>query len=952
MMLRKNETLLIPLVLLLLVPLADINVASAIPQMNGVVSPIGKTIVKTLPTPTASTNASALPLLEPNLQTSSVTDQAPTVRVVSLNSPVPKQGNPLPLAVGGYTGIVGLDEQTSGGYAPPDVQVASGIETIEMVNVAGEIWTQAGTPVETFSLTSFFLMGNDRASDPKVLYDSTDGRLYASMLDVTTGTIHLAVSYCADPMCSWTVYSISPSSTGALPDQPILGLSNDKVILSANDFVGSTSIGAEFWVLNKGDLEAGASVRYADFGPYASLFSVHPVQTINTTPFSTAYMVSDGDGGTSLLQVYAVTGVPPDPVSVTTYSLSVAPIEFPPVGEQPGTSSTVNTGDSRVLSAVFDTYFNDIWLSLNDACILPGDSQVRSCGRIIEVSTSSMTVTQDFDFGSPAAYFFYPAIWPQANNLAIVFGVSSSAVYPTMGVTGQAWGDPPDTLENAIYYSFSNPASDTTGRYGDYFGASVSYGNPVLVWLAGEYGTSVSSTYQWGTFLTSVRVVPSPTSTPLVTAVMGGTATDFKVVVSAPSTSPYGVGSITFQAPSGWTFGGTPNCGAILDEVISRSSTSVDCGGGLPTTLSDTLDLGTIKGPSSPASNPAPQGIFTTIISDDSGAPPFSGGTISIYSVAATNVDVSPSSATKYVAGSLPITITASLSSGQKGVPIVFAVSSTANGESLTPASALTGNTGMASTSFAPSQVVGTTDTVSASVGVGSGISGSSGSITTATGSTAKTSTVVSPNPSEVAVGSNIVFKAKVRDSSGKSPGAPTGAVAWSDGDVGGSFSSSSCILSSTGAQASVCTTVYTPPQIAAPITITAAYAGDQVHAESSGKSSLTVLRASSTSVSPAKTSETIGNLLPVTFVVAVTDTSIGETSAPTGNVKWNDGGKGGTFSSTSCTLSPTSTSSSTCTVTYTPSPTAPIGKIRVTASYSGDGSHMKSSGSGTVRIS
>jgi hypothetical protein len=67
--------------------------------------------------------------------------------------------------------------------------------------------------------------------------------------------------------------------------------------------------------------------------------------------------------------------------------------------------------------------------------------------------------------------------------------------------------------------------------------------------------------------------------------------------------------------------------------------------------------------------------------------------------------------------------------------------------------------------------------------------------------------------------------------------------------------------------------------------------------------------------------------------------------------VTWNDGGKGGTFTSTTCTLSPATSSSSMCTVTYTPSSSSAAGTIGIAASYSGDGSHGTSPGSGTITI-
>ena len=112
-----------------------------------------------------------------------------------------------------------------------------------------------------------------------------------------------------------------------------------------------------------------------------------------------------------------------------------------------------------------------------------------------------------------------------------------------------------------------------------------------------------------------------------------------------------------------------------------------------------------------------------------------------------------------------------------------------------------------------------------------------------------------------------------------------------------------------------------------------------------------TVLRSTTTAVAPGTTSETVGNTSPVAYTATVTDTGTGTPSAPTGTVTWSDGGKGGTFGSTSCTISASTSSSSKCGATYTPASSTPVGSITIAASYSGDGSHSTSSGSASISV-
>jgi len=226
---------------------------------------------------------------------------------------------------------------------------------------------------------------------------------------------------------------------------------------------------------------------------------------------------------------------------------------------------------------------------------------------------------------------------------------------------------------------------------------------------------------------------------------------------------------------------------------------------------------------------------------------------------------------------------------------------------------------------------------------------GTSSGASALTVNTRSTSTGISPSLTTVNAGSVTTLTATVKDTDGGTSTVPTGTVSWSDGGAGGAFSTGGvCALTSTA----TCKLTYTAPSAAGPVTITASYSGDATHSVSSGKSSFTVLRVTTTAVSPGKASAIIGDFSPITLTSTVSDASGGTASAPTGTTSWSDGGKGGTFSSTTCSLSPASSHSSKCSVTYTPSPSASAGSIKVTAAYSGDSSHAKSSKSATVTIS
>ena len=120
-------------------------------------------------------------------------------------------------------GFDGLTQSQAGfngkTYFPPDVPLDVGpTYVVQMVNLAGKIFTKQGLSVSTFSLPVFFKIGgiNDKLSDPRVIYDSLSGRWFASLGDGTTNDVRVAASTTNDPTGVWNVYRFGFSNC---PDQ-------------------------------------------------------------------------------------------------------------------------------------------------------------------------------------------------------------------------------------------------------------------------------------------------------------------------------------------------------------------------------------------------------------------------------------------------------------------------------------------------------------------------------------------------------------------------------------------------------------------------------------------------------------------------------------------------------------------------------------------------------------
>jgi hypothetical protein len=407
----------------------------------------------------------------------------------------------------------------SGGYEPPDVSVAAGGGyVVEMVNLAERVWTTAGGEphrVRTRPLAQVFGTGADRLTDPRVLFDAPSGRFFASISDVDRPAVLLAVSTTADPTGSWTVSALPLDGCA---DQPRLGVADEIVVLAADVFNGcresdATAVGAELWTVNKADLVAGStSPHVSTFGPTSAYSSLAPAQALS--PTATAYVVSVDERASQVVHLLTVDGVPPDAVSVVEVAAPpIPPLFRPPTAGQPPASGVlpIRTNDNRVLDSVWEN--GRLWFSANARCTPPDDDLIRTCGRVVELSTATRTVTWSTDVAAPGAHVFYPAVRPDAGgNLVIVAGESGVGLRPRLVVYAR-------TADGVL----TSPAVIATiadsyrgVRYGDYFGAARDPDDAGVVWVGGEAGTDVLKRAGWSTDVASVVVTPAGSTPPAV----------------------------------------------------------------------------------------------------------------------------------------------------------------------------------------------------------------------------------------------------------------------------------------------------------------------------------------------------------------------------------------------------------------------------------------------------
>jgi hypothetical protein len=399
----------------------------------------------------------------------------------------------------------GLASELSGGHSPPDVTLAVGPRhVVQMVNIQLAIWTKQAEEISVSTLNQFFLTGTDMISDPKIFFDNGSKRWFASIMDRATNSVHVAVSTNDDPTNEWNVYNFPFINC---PDQPYIGVSNDKFVISVNteaEHCRGNFSGVQFTIAQKKDLLNGINPKFVQSIPDKSVFSLRPSQSNYPDSISTLSMVSIRNEKNNAVMLLTLDGSIPNLKSRVDF-LPIRATNSPPKAIQPGTLQMISLGDDRVLD--MKSHNGKLWFTSNDGCIPPDDKRIRSCVRLIEVNTTNKTILQDFDVAINKSYLFFPALNVDTiGDLVVVCGISSNAVFPSIIVFRLAVDDSPSFLQPPLILR-NGTSADPNGVYGDYFAATIDPSKPGIFWAAGQY---TSTTKYWSTYIGSYITSSNP----------------------------------------------------------------------------------------------------------------------------------------------------------------------------------------------------------------------------------------------------------------------------------------------------------------------------------------------------------------------------------------------------------------------------------------------------------
>jgi hypothetical protein len=427
-----------------------------------------------------------------------------------------------PAAIASFDGI----PQTS--WQPPDCTIAAGRSDI-LLAVNADLAGYTKTGVLRFrwpNMSTLFqnvLPTGASIFDPRLGYDH-----YAQRWIIVAGArratpagswVMVGVSQGQDPAGAYWVWALDAALDGSTPtnnwaDYPMLGFDTQAIYLGLNMFaVGGGYQYAKIRILNKGELYAGGTgsnhfARWFDFwglrnADNSMAFTVQPAAHFRGSGGNPpAYLVNAlWPSGTSL-SLWTLTnplgswtgGAP----SLTRSAVNCVAYDLPPDGQQPSTTTLIETDDSRLLNAVYQFAGNAqrLWTCHTTKFTWPGEPEARSVVQWYEIDVPSKTVTQQGRFGATGRYYFYPVIQTDLSRDAYVaFGRSASDEFAQMRHTGRRTTDPANTLQGSALVS-AGVAAYTGGRWGDYFGISRDPADPQQVWF---YGQRAGSGNTWAT---------------------------------------------------------------------------------------------------------------------------------------------------------------------------------------------------------------------------------------------------------------------------------------------------------------------------------------------------------------------------------------------------------------------------------------------------------------------
>ncbi len=420
------------------------------------------------------------------------------------------------------------------GWQPPDNNIAVGpSHVVVAVNTDLAGYSKAGAPQFRWpNMTTLFspvLPAGAQIFDPQLAYDHYAGRYIvvaaARRASPAGSWIMMGVTQTSNPGGAYWVWALDATLNGNASsnnwaDYPMLGFDTQGIYITCNMFqFGGGFVYSKLRILNKAELYAGGSgtghtIRWFDLwnlrNPDSSMaFTVLPAKHFRGTGGNPpAFLVNALWPSGNKLTLWTLNnpiafwsgGAP----ALTSTSVACRSYDLPPDAQQPGTTTRLETNDSRLMHAVFQYVGTTqrLWTCHASKYTWPGDSEARSVAQWYEIDVPSKTVVQQNAYGASGRYYFFPAIQTDlSRNAYLVFSRAGSTEFGQLRQTGRRASDAVNALQGSSLIR-AGASAYTGGRWGDYFGICRDGGDANQVWMYGEFANTGGA---WGTQVAAAR---------------------------------------------------------------------------------------------------------------------------------------------------------------------------------------------------------------------------------------------------------------------------------------------------------------------------------------------------------------------------------------------------------------------------------------------------------------
>jgi hypothetical protein len=414
-------------------------------------------------------------------------------------------------------------------FMPPDCTCAVGADAVMLaVNTDLAVYNKNGVlRFRWANMTALFrnvLPSGASLFDPRVAYDH-----YAQRWIVVSGArresppgswLMVGVSQGTDPGGAYWVWALDATLDGGNPsnnwaDYPMLGFDTQAIYISSNMFAFNGGYQyAKLRILNKAQLYSGSSIQWFDFWNLkdpsgAVAFTVQPaVHFRGTGGNPPAYLINALWPSGNTLTFWTLSNPlgfwSGGTASLASSSVSCRNYDLPPDAEQPGTSTRIETNDTRLLNAIFQNVggVQRLWTCHTSKITWSGETVARSAVQWYEIDTNTKAVIQQNGYGASGKYYYFPAIQTDLRrNAYLVFSRSNATEYASLRQTGRLVTDPANDLQSSSLIK-AGEGSYNGGRWGDYFGICRDGNDANQVWVYGEYADTGNT---WGTWVGALK---------------------------------------------------------------------------------------------------------------------------------------------------------------------------------------------------------------------------------------------------------------------------------------------------------------------------------------------------------------------------------------------------------------------------------------------------------------